>query len=135
MFLLDTMVVCERTKSRPRASVLAWLKNADPAQQFVSALTIGEIRYGVRRMPPNQHRSRLETWVAQELTPFFAGRVLPVDERVADRWGALRADAARALPLVDSLIAATALVHNLTIASRNERDFAGLGVRVVNPWT
>ncbi|MES1197539.1 MAG: type II toxin-antitoxin system VapC family toxin [Pseudomonadota bacterium] len=133
MFLLDTVVVSERTKPRPNPKVSTWLAGLDPQSQFLSVITIGEIRYGVERLPSSANKLRLERWFA-ELTPFFVGRVLSVDLDVAERWGELRHQVRRTISATDSLIAATADVHNLIVATRNTRDFADLGVRVVNPW-
>ena len=133
MFILDTMVVSERTKSRPDSNVSAWLNGLDPQQQFISVITVGEIRFGIDRMPAGSHRRRLEIWF-DELVPFFTGRILPVDLEVGKRWGRLRHDAGRSISAADGLIGATAHVHNLAVATRNEYDFSDFGLRVVNPW-
>lgn len=129
------MVVCERTKPRPNAHVRAWLNTLEPASQFISAISIGEIRFGVHRMPPGRDRQRLEAWLSGELIPFFAGRILPVDLPVAERWGVLRHDVRRSLSAADSLIGATALVHGFAVATRNLSDFEDFGLRVIDPWT
>jgi toxin FitB len=134
VFILDTMVVSERTKPRPNASVRAWLNTLEPASQFVSAISIGEISFGIRRMGSGRDKRRLEAWLSGELIPLFAGRILSVDVQVAERWGILRHEVGRSLSAADSLIGATALVHGLAVATRNERDFDDLGVRVINPW-
>jgi predicted nucleic acid-binding protein len=135
VFILDTMVVSERTKPRPDANVRAWLNTIEPASQFISAISVGEISFGIRRMPAGRDKQRLEAWLDGELIPLFAGRILSVDLQVARRWGALRHEVGRSLSAADSLIGATAFVHGLAVATRNERDFADLGVRVVNPWS
>jgi toxin FitB len=133
VFLLDTMVVSERTKTRPDPSVRAWIAALAPETQFVSALTMGEISFGVHRLPSGSQKQRLQTWF-DALGPFFAGRILPVDAAAAERWARQRIALGRSVSVVDALIAATAHVRGLTVATRNERDFVDLGVRVVNPW-
>jgi toxin FitB len=133
VFILDTMVVSERTKTRPDPNVRAWLDALEPQQQFISVITVGEIRFGIDRMPAGSHQRRLEIWF-DELVPFFTGRIIPVDLAVAKRWGRLRHDAGRSVSAADGLIGATAHVHNLAVATRNEHDFSDFGVRVINPW-
>src|SRR4029077_11665467 len=100
-------------------------------------LTLGEIRKGLAALAQGRRRTRLETWLEVELRARFSGRVLPIDEQVADRWGLLAAQAKRKgipLPIIDGLLAATALHYNLTVVSRNSSDFASAQVPVVNPW-
>jgi len=133
VFILDTMVVSERTKTRADPNVCAWLAALDPQQQFISVIAVGEIRFGIDRLQPSASKRHLEIWF-DDLIPFFTGRILPIDLAVGQRWGRLRHDAGRSISALDGLIGATALVHNLTVATRNEKHFADLGVRVVNPW-
>lgn len=106
----------------------------DPYAQFISVISIGEIRFGVERLPAGGSKVRLQTWLA-DVTAMFAGRILPVDLTVCERWGYMRAELGRSLSVSDALIGATALVHGLAVATRNEHHFATFGVRVVNPWT
>jgi len=101
---------------------------------FLSVLTLGEIGKGIELVTDNTHKLRLLDWLEIELPKFFAGRTLPVDVAVADRWGRLQADAGRPLPAVDSLLAATALHHSLRVVTRNAPDFAFPGLKVINPW-
>jgi toxin FitB len=136
-FLLDTNIPSELTRSRPEPRVAAWLEAASDDRLYVSVITLGEIRKGFTVVPDHKRRLQLERWLEEELHPWFAGRILPVDEAVAERWGAL--DGERQLqgaPLntADGLIAATALEYNLTMVTRNVKDFAGLGVDIFNPW-
>ena len=104
---------------------------------YLSVLTLGEIRKGVASLPDGNRRRLLEIWIQSTLRPWFANRILPVTEEIVDRWGILAAEAKNrgaALPVVDGLLAATALEHDLTLLTRNVRDFAGTGVTVLNPW-
>ena len=137
-FLLDTNVLSEfNRRGEPDPLVHQWLEAADPDSLYVSVLTIGEIRLGVELLPPSKRRSQLEQWLDRELPEWFEGRILPVDQSIADRWGLLRAQAqikGRPLAVIDGLLAATALQHNLTLVSRNVSDFSVVSLAVVNPW-
>ena len=136
-FLVDTNVVSEPSRSRPNAGVVAWLKGADERRLFLSVITVGELCRGIERVRDLQRRATLERLLAA-LRASFASRTLTVDEAVAERWGRLTAVLAatgKPLPAIDALIAATALVHDLTIVTRNDRDFERSGASVLNPFT
>lgn len=106
-----------------------------PATLYLSVLTLGEIRKGIEGAVDEGRRQVLRDWMEIDLPTFFMGRILSVDAAVADRWGRLIAAAGRALPAIDSLLAATALEHDLVLVTRNVKDFAGLPVQLFNPWT
>jgi predicted nucleic acid-binding protein len=136
-FLIDTNCISEPFRSRPDPRVLAWLQSADEQLLYLSVLTIGEIRRGIALLPQSQRRARLETWLEAELLSRFFDRILPVTRAIADRWGLLDATLrtrGRLLPVVDGLLAATAMQHNLTVVSRNLGDFTGTQVPILNPW-
>ncbi|MGH6949258.1 MAG: type II toxin-antitoxin system VapC family toxin [Vitreimonas sp.] len=134
MFLIDTNVVSELAKPRPNLRVQHWASvRIDTA--FMSTVTVGEIIKGIERLPSGKRRAVLEFWLSALTSRAFKARLLPIDEVVAAEWGRIGAAAGRTLPCADSLLAATARVHDLTIATRNERDFLDLGVRVLNPWS
>lgn len=136
-WLLDTCVICEPTRARPAARVMRWLDEQPEESLYLSVLTMGEIRRGAARLPPGPKRRALERWLERDLAERFSGRILPVDAETADLWGRLLAQAERKghpLPTLDSLLAATALAHGLTVATRNTNDFADTGAEVVNPW-
>jgi toxin FitB len=135
VYLLDTMVVFERTKSRPDRGVLSWVAARSPDHFFVSVLTLGEVSFGIRRLPPSARRTLLDHWYSDELKPFFEARVLDVNEAIVDVWAGLRALRRSTPPSIDSLIAATALAYDLTVVTRNERHFAECGAAVINPWS
>jgi predicted nucleic acid-binding protein len=130
-YLLDTNVVSELSKRAPVAQVVGWLGN-DP-DCALSVLTLGELRRGIRMLRSRDpvRARRLEAWV-DELHADYRARLLPVDDVVAQEWSELPVE--RTLPAIDGLIAATARVHGLTIATRNVRDFADLGVPLFNPF-
>ena len=137
-FLLDTNVLSEfNRRGEPDRLVRQWLEAADTDCLHISVLTLGEIRLGVELLPPSKRRTQLEQWLDRDLPEWFEGRILPVDQSIADRWGMLRAQArmkGRPLSVIDALLAATALQHSLTLVSRNVSDFAVVGLAVVNPW-
>lgn len=133
MFLLDTNVVSEMEKTSPDPGVVAWLESADWSDLFLSAISIAEIKQGILALPDGKRRRALE--VALELLPDrFAGRILPVDAPVALRYAEIQADAGP-LPILDTLLAATALVNHLTLVTRNTKDLARTGVRILDPWS
>lgn len=136
-WLLDTNVISEWTKPRPDDGISAWLAAVDEDMLFLSALTFGEIWFGIEKLPQGRKRNSLEAFV-ESLADRFAGRVLPVDQGVAACWGVAmrRAGAAGREPeVMDGLIAATAIVHGLTVVTRNIRHFVVFGVPTHDPWT
>ena len=136
-FLLDTNCISEVVRLKPDPRVTAWIEATEESVLYLSVLTLGEIRKGLAALPQGKRRSRLEAWLEVELQARFAGRILSIDAAVADRWGLLAAIAkikGKPLSALDGLLAATAIHHNLTIASRNAGDFTNTQVPVVNPW-
>jgi predicted nucleic acid-binding protein len=134
-WLLDTHVICEPGRRRPSAKVVAWLDSLAESQCALSVLTLGEIEKSIYALPPGPARRAHENALAA-LRHRFAGRIMPVDEAVAAQWGELMGEAERAghpLPAVANLLGATALVHGLTLATRDTDDIAP-GVRVFNPF-
>ena len=104
---------------------------------YLSVLTFGEIRRGIAALPQSRRRATLEAWLDKDLRGRFEGRILSVDQEVADRWGLLTAAARTAgivLPVIDGLLAATALEHNLTLVTRDTGEIPSMGVAVFNPW-
>jgi predicted nucleic acid-binding protein len=133
-YLIDTNVISELRRREPASRVVQWFEQRPAGQLYLSVLSLGEIRRGVEKLEPGERQRALLTWLEQELPAFFAGRVLPIDEAVAHRWGCLMAEMGRPLPAIDSLLAATALEHNLVLTTRNLKDVAGLPIAVMNPW-
>jgi predicted nucleic acid-binding protein len=133
-FLLDTNVVSEMTKSRPSPLVIAFL--ARTADLWLASLVVHELEFGLRLAPPGRRRDRLRADLSRFLTD-YEDRILPID-RAGAVWAArFRAHAVRSgrpPDIIDILIAGTARAHSLAVATRNVRDFEGLGVEVVNPW-
>lgn len=135
-FLLDTNVISElRRGRRAQPQVVSWFSKLAPPQIFLSVVTLGEIRKGIERV---RHRGdhvaarTLEKWLTV-LIDSYGSRILPIDQAVGDRWGHLKVP--NPVPVLDGLIAATALVHGLTVATRNLPDFEATGVECLNPFS
>lgn len=136
-FLLDINIISELVKPRPNANVTEWIEGTDESLLYLSVLTMGEIRRGIAALPQSRRRANLEAWLDKDLRARFEGRILDIDREVADRWGLLTAAARSngvALPVIDGLLAATALEHNLTLVTRDTGQIPSMGVSVFNPW-
>ena len=136
-YLLDTWVISELVARQPEPKVVNWIDAIEDERIYLSVITIGEIKRGIEKLPESSRRQALADWLGSDLLLRFRGRILAVDTAVMLRWGELVAKmegAGRPLPAMDSLIAALALSHNLHLVTRNEKDFQGTGMVVVNPW-
>lgn len=137
-YLVDTNVPSELTKPSPDSGVVAFLVQAGKENVFASVVSVGEICKGIAGLPESARRQELRNWLEQVMRPWFAGRLLPVTEEVAERWGTITGEQrlrGRQISMADGLIAATAIEHGLTLATRNVKDFENLGITVFNPWT
>lgn len=134
-YLIDTNVLSELRRKSPDPGVVAWFSQRPSATLYLSVLSLGEIRKGIEAVGDLVRRQALLDWLETDLPTFFTGRILVVDGAVADRWGRLVAAAGRPLPAIDSLLAATALAHDLILVTRNVKDFNGLPVQLFNPWS
>ena len=133
-WLLDTCVLSEPARKTPDPRVVRWLADQAEEALFISVLTLGELWKGAALLPDGRKRRQIRLWLQRDIRQRFEGRILPVDEAVALAWGELLAEAGRPLPTIDSLIAATAVAHQLTVATRNTEDMADTGAAVFNPW-
>jgi len=136
-FLLDTNVSSELMRPIPNPAVRQWLNAQFESSLYLSVISAGEIRKGFILLVPGRRRTQLEYWFNHTLLPAFSGRILPVTEVVAERWGEITATRQRMgkpLAIADGLIAATALEHHLTLVTRNVKDFTGLNLPILNPW-
>jgi predicted nucleic acid-binding protein len=135
MFLLDTDVLSElRRPDKANRGLIAWAKSTVPAELFISAITLFEIELGAAQAARKDavKGKVLRTWIETQVMPAFRGRIIAVDAVVAQRCATLHVPDPR--PQRDSLIAATALVHRMTVITRNVRDFEPMGVHLLNPW-
>lgn len=136
-FLLDTNVVSETIKPKPEPRVVDWLETQMPADLFLAAQTIGELVRGARKVKEDARRERFESWIEQDLAQQFERRVLPFDGPTAALWGRLMGDgdrAGRTPSAADAQIAAVAIHHQLTLITRNVKDFEHFDLKLLNPW-
>jgi predicted nucleic acid-binding protein len=136
MYLLDTCVLSEFFKQQPDQNVVDWVDSESETSQWISSLTVAELKKGITRLAPSRRKTELERWFGKTMIR-FESRVINFDTAIAYRWAAMIASLeskGRRMPVIDSLIAATALEHNLTIVTRNEADFADTGASVLNIW-
>jgi predicted nucleic acid-binding protein len=139
-YLLDTCIVSKLRKIQRGSKGLLqdWILSHPEMDYYISALTIGEIQYGIEKLPSseNQKKTILEEWLLADLIPRFKNRILPIDIHTVCIWGTIRGKQQKeryTIPVIDALIAATALQHNLILATENTRDFQKTGVYLVNP--
>jgi len=136
-FLLDTNVVSELIRPHPSRSVGNWIEATDESLLYLSVLTLGEIRKGITSLLDPLRRAKLEAWLDHDLTLRFSGRILAIDHAIADRWGRLSGSPTvrkAPLPVIDGLLAATALQHDMTLVTRDTSHLPATGVPFLNPW-
>ena len=136
-YLVDTCVLSETIRPKPNPNVIRWLETTDERGLFLSSISLGELEKGIWKVQDDTRRRRLFNWLEGKVVPAFAGRTLGVSTPVARKWGQLLGDAenvGQPLPAIDAMIASTALIAGLTVASGNARGFMRCGVRVLDPW-
>ena len=135
-YLLDTCVISELVKPTPNRKVVDWINELPSEALFLCVITIGEVRKGLTKLPDSKKKERLTLWLDTLLIE-YRERILSIDLKVCDNWGILQVNAEKAgtrMSTIDSLIAATTYTHNLTLATRNENDFAPSNIPIINPW-
>jgi predicted nucleic acid-binding protein len=136
-YLLDTCLISELVKKEPNPAVINWLDDQDEQTLFLSVLNLGELQKGISKLTDGAKKDELLEWVSLDLVERFTCRILDVDLKTSLCWGRLQGEAEQAglkLPVMDSLIAATAAAHGLRVVTRNVKAIERCGVRVCNPW-
>jgi predicted nucleic acid-binding protein len=137
-YLLDTCAISDARQTRPNPGLEIWLSSVYFGALYVSVATIVELASGIEQLPPGKRRDGFERWLTQDIVPSFAGRILGATQSLIPTWARTRVAAHRHgnnADEIDFLIAATAIHHDLTLVTRNEKHFAGTGVAVLNPWS
>lgn len=136
-YLLDTNILSELVKPQPNAGVVDWiLENPEPLC-FISVVTLSELQFGVERMPASSRQAQIKSWLNHDLRARFAGRIMNIEERIAMQCGtfrAIRQNLGIPLAIADGLIAASAMMHNLAVVTRNTKDFEHLDIQLINPF-
>jgi predicted nucleic acid-binding protein len=136
-YILDTCVVSELVRPNPEPKVVQWISQCDEEALFLSVVTIGEIQKGITKLTDKKRSAVIQQWLDSELRERFQGRILSVSEEVALTWGIILGETEQkgiAVSSIDGIIGATAVTLNLTVVTRNEKDIAPTGARVLNPW-
>jgi len=136
-YLLDTCVVSELIKKIPNKNVLRWLENQDEEDLYLSVLTFGEIQKGIEKAPDKIRKKKLQAWLEKDLRERFEGKIIPVDLKVAIKWGEIQGITEKegiTMPSIDGLIAISALAYGCTVVTRNTSDMENSTVELLNPW-
>jgi len=136
-YLLDTCVISELVKPAPNDKVITWLSSIDESKLYISVLTFGEIEKGIEKLADGSKKKKLKLWLEDDLKQRFEGRLIPIDLKVALKWGQVQAmseQAGKALPAIDGLIAVSAIANNCIVVTRNTTDMEQSSVELFNPW-
>jgi predicted nucleic acid-binding protein len=136
-YLLDTCTISELVKKKPVKRVIDWIAACDEDAVCLSVLTIGEIQKGIAKVTDAPRRTKLQRWLDTDLMERFSGRILPISVEIMLTWGIIEGEAeirGKPIPIIDGLIGASAIAHNLTVVTRNSIDIAPTGARTLNPW-
>jgi toxin FitB len=136
-YLLDTCVISELVNPHKDERAIKWLLEQEENDLYLSVLTIGEIHKGITKLPNSKRKRLLIEWVENDLKERFAGRVLDITEDIAIQWGVIQGKLekkGKKLPVIDGLIAASAIEDDLIVVTRNTKDIEIPGVKVINPW-
>lgn len=137
-FLLDTCVLTELRRATANPGVVSWLTQVAESRLFLSVITLGEIQKGIAKLDESPQKNHLQTWLDEDMERRFSGRILPIDAEVSKRWGVLQGEAQRAgrpVPVVVFQLAATAIVNDLRMVTRNTGDFESFPLQLLNPWS
>ena len=132
-----TGIISEIIKPKPDDNVISWIQNQNEEDLYLSVLTFGEIEKGIEKAPDGSRKNHLKLWVEGDLKKRFNGRIIPIDMRIATRWGEIQGIAELAgkpMPSIDGLIAASGIVYNCTVVTRNISDMEQRSAVLLNPW-
>jgi len=134
-YLLDTNIISEMQKSKCNSNVKAFTDRIPMEDMYICAISIGELCYGMEKLPHGKKKHDLAIWLYTKLPQWFYGRIVSHDTDTMTEWGRIRARVARTMPVVDSLIASAAITHHMTLVTRNTKDFQDIeGIILINPW-
>jgi toxin FitB len=134
-YMLDTNVISELQKSNCNQNVKSFTEQIRPEDMYLSVITIGELCYGVEKLPAGKKKHDLYIWLYSKLPEWFNRRIIEIDTEVITEWGKIRAGTERNLPVADSLIAASAITNHTLLVTRNTKDFEDIkGINLLNPW-
>lgn len=136
-YLIDTNVVSEFATSSPHESIVNWFQAHEDDGLYLSVITIGEIQQGIARLPSSKKQQQLSTWLNETLLAAYSDWIISIENDIMLQWGTLTGrliQKGRKMPVMDAMIAATCLQHNLVLVTRNESDFAHTGLEIINPW-
>lgn len=128
-YLLDTCVISELIRAEPSPKVMEWIDGQDEENLYLCVITLGEVEKGISKLAEGRKKMQLQTWLADELMERFNGRIFGITAEVARCWGTMRS-----LPVIDALIAATAITNDLIVVTRNTADMSGSGATLLDPW-
>jgi predicted nucleic acid-binding protein len=136
-YLLDTCVLSELIKSKPEPNVINWISSQRESDLFISVLTVGELLKGISKLPDSKKKNRLKQWLENDLLRRFGGRILKIDTKTTSMWGKLIGEKEKIgikIPVIDGLLATTALSNDLVLVTRNTKDFQATECELLNPW-
>ena len=128
-YLLDTCVISELIRAEPSPKVMEWIDGQDEENLYLCVITLGEVEKGISKLAEGRKKMQLQTWLADELMERFNGRIFGITAEVARCWGTMRS-----LPVIDALMAATAITNDLIVVTRNTADMSGSGATLLDPW-
>ncbi|MFM9912751.1 MAG: type II toxin-antitoxin system VapC family toxin [Methylophilaceae bacterium] len=136
-FLLDTCVISELVKKTPNQAVVDWIQQQNHANCFISSITLGEIQKGISKLAVSAQKDDLQAWLNNDVRARFIGQTIAIEANEALQWGEVQAAAeaqGKPMPMIDSLIAASAIFQDMTLVTRNTKDMEASGVKLFNPW-
>ena len=136
-YLLDTCVISELIKPQPSQNVTGWIDSCHEEDFYLSVIMLGEIENGIAKLAEGKKKIQLQAWLSDELMERFSGRILNITTEVALLWGGILGNSEKkgvTLPVIDALIAATAIINNITLVTRNTSDMSAYGAPLFDPW-